>query len=101
MSIKSPKRIAAPVTVDVVVVVSHDQLRTGDAGEVELTDHVRRMIDKGYLALAEDDNVTGRPLGTAPGSPAAAPAPAALLGVAPPEEVIENGREDRPDIGQG
>lgn len=74
--------------VDVVVRVSHDQLKRGDAGEVELTDDVRRLLDKGYLRLAEQDGeVTGQPLGAA--VPAYRPVdaagnPVSLLGVAPP-----------------
>jgi hypothetical protein len=41
-------------TVDVVVVVNHDQLRRGERGTVELTDLVRRRLDNGYLRLAGD-----------------------------------------------
>ena len=70
-------------TVDVVVVVSHDQLRVGEAGEVELDDRVRNLLEKGYLRLADTgDPVTGRPLGETP---------AALLGVVPAEVVTDDG----------
>lgn len=56
-----------PAVVEVVVVVNHDDLRRGEAGQVELTDAVRARLDKGYLRLAEDDSETVagglRPLG--------------------------------------
>lgn len=65
----SSKRITVPppVMVEVVVVVNHDDLRRGERGEVELTDHLRARLDKGYLKLAEDAYL-----------PEGAPAPAAL-----------------------
>ena len=83
---KEVKAAEVPV-VDVVVRVGHGQLHRGDAGEVELTDEVRTLLDKGYLRLAEQDGeVTGQALGAA--VPAYRPGDAdgnlSLLGVAPP-----------------
>lgn len=71
-----------PELVNVVVVVSHDQLRRGETGEVELTDDVRQRLDRGYLRLADvrdpDPATVPRPLGGIP-----VPAPVTLLGVTP------------------
>lgn len=71
-----------PEMVNVVVVVSHDQLRRGETGEVELTGDVRQRLDRGYLRLADvrdpDPAAVPRPLGGVP-----VPAPVTLLGVTP------------------
>lgn len=41
--------------VEVVVVVNHGDLRRNERGTVELTDHIKGLLDKGYLRLADDD----------------------------------------------
>lgn len=77
-------------TVDVVVVVNHDDLRAGERGTVELTDTVRGRLDRGYLRLADetdgDPEDTGAvgvgTLGASGVRPADAP-PVSLLGVEP------------------
>jgi hypothetical protein len=76
------KQRTGPETVTVVVVVNHGQLRRGEVGEVDLTDDVRGLLDRGYLRLAEDRDhaETAPPLG---GTPAPVPGPVTLLGVTP------------------
>lgn len=75
-------RTARPETVTVVVVANHDQLRRGETGEVELTDDVRKRLDRGFLRLADardtDPSAAPRPLGGTPVLP-----PVTLLGVTP------------------
>lgn len=63
-SSKRPAPPSRPVMVEVVVVVNHDDLRRGERGEVELTEHLRARLDKGYLRLAEEEPYT--PEGAAP-----------------------------------
>lgn len=53
-------------SVEVVVVVNHDDLRRGERGVVELTEVVRARLDKGYLRLAEPADAV--PSGPALGS---------------------------------
>lgn len=69
---------AVPETVLVQVVVSHDELRAGERGEVPLTDRVRALLDNGYLKLVDGFGQYG----------AEEPAPrlgASSAGVAPPQ----------------
>ncbi len=79
---KKPK---GPEMVDIVVVVNHDDLRRGEQGQVELTDTVRRRLDKGYLRLAEPhETEPGLPPVAALGAQAHRGAePVVLLGVEP------------------
>lgn len=44
-----------PESVEVVVVVNHNDLRRGERGEVELNATVRALLDKGYLRLADEE----------------------------------------------
>lgn len=72
-----------PETVTVIVVVAHDQLHRGEVGEVDLTDDVRRKLDRGYLRLAQPHETDAAPpLG---GTPAPVPggSSSSLLGVTP------------------
>jgi hypothetical protein len=80
----SRTRRTEPATVDVVVVVNHDDLRKGERGTVELTDVVRSRLDSGYLRLATDDDPTPdtgvQPLGGTVATASAEPR-GTLLGV--------------------
>lgn len=77
-STSSKAKNTKPETVEVVVVVNHDDLRRGERGTVELTELVKGRLDAGYLRLAEDgEGDTGLP-------------PAAGLG-----ETAARGREPR------
>lgn len=67
-------RPKAPETVDVVVVVNHDDLRRGERGEVELTPTVRKRLERGWLKLADDTtDPTLAPLGATVGRAADVP----------------------------
>lgn len=98
---------ATPETVDVVVVVNHHSLRAGETGTVELDDDVRALLDRGYLRLADDTDLTSAaPLGAA----ATGTGPGSLLGVTADEDrsvvttLGEDGGRDvegRADNGQG
>lgn len=58
-------------TVDVEVVVNHDDLRRGERGTVELTDLVRGRLDAGYLRLVDGgDSEPGMPPAAALGATA-------------------------------
>jgi hypothetical protein len=90
-----PKTTAkdSPQMVNVRVAVNHENFRRGEAGEVELTETVRRRLDAGYLTLVDDGSAPLAPLG----SVAARPSPGSLLGVTssnptPPAEETADGQ---------
>lgn len=91
-----------PATVNVEVVVNHDDLRRGERGEVELTDHVRARLDKGYLRIIFGDLDDGEPV-TPLGGTAVRVAPGGvLLGVdgAPGSVAVVRGEGSNDQGGQ-
>lgn len=47
--------------VQVVAVVSFENIRKNDVGKVDLTPRIKALIDRGYLRMVEDVSLPDRP----------------------------------------